>query len=42
MAGNRWRFELFSFDFAIGAILFALVSAYTLGNLVPISVFPNI
>ncbi len=32
MAGNRWRFELFSFDFAIGAILFALVSAYTIGN----------
>jgi glucose uptake protein len=31
MAGNRWRFELFSVDFALGAILLALVSAYTLG-----------
>ncbi len=31
MAGNRWRYELYSFDFAIGAILFSLVAAYTLG-----------
>ncbi len=31
LAGNRWRFELFSFDFALGAILFALISAYTFG-----------
>ncbi len=32
MAGNRWRFELFSFDFAIGALVFALLSSYTLGS----------
>jgi len=32
MAGNRWRYELYSFDFAIGAILFSLVAAYTFGN----------
>lgn len=31
MAGNRWRYEHYSFDFAIGAILFSLISAYTLG-----------
>jgi glucose uptake protein len=31
MAGNRWRFELFSVDFALGAVLFALVSAYAFG-----------
>jgi hypothetical protein len=23
LAGNRWRFELFSVDFAFGAILFS-------------------
>jgi glucose uptake protein len=32
MAGNRWRFELFSFDFAFGALAFALLSSYTLGS----------
>ncbi len=32
MAGNRWRYELYAFDFAIGAILFALIAAYTFGN----------
>jgi glucose uptake protein len=32
MAGSRWRYELFSFDFAIGAMLFALISAYTVGK----------
>jgi glucose uptake protein len=31
LAGNRWRFELFSFDFALGSIIFSLVSAYTFG-----------
>ncbi len=31
MAGNRWRYELYSFDFAIGAMLLSLVCAYTLG-----------
>jgi glucose uptake protein len=32
LAGNRWRFELFSFDFAFGALAFALLSSYTLGS----------
>jgi len=32
MAGNRWRFELFSFDFAVGALAFALLASYTLGS----------
>ncbi|MGA8030533.1 MAG: hypothetical protein WB992_25600, partial [Bryobacteraceae bacterium] len=32
-AGTRWRFELFSFDFAIGAILLALIAAFTFGTL---------
>lgn len=32
MAGNRWRFELFSFDFAIGASLLAVLAAFTLGS----------
>jgi glucose uptake protein len=31
-AGNRWRFELYSFDFALGALLFAAAAAYTLGT----------
>jgi len=31
MAGNRWRYELYSFDFSIGAILLSLVCAYSLG-----------
>ncbi|MBV8864086.1 MAG: hypothetical protein JO210_01655 [Acidobacteriaceae bacterium] len=30
---RRWRFELFSLDFSIGAILMALLTAYTLGTL---------
>jgi glucose uptake protein len=29
----RWRFELFSLDFALGAILFAVIAAFTLGIL---------
>jgi glucose uptake protein len=32
MAGNRWRFELFSFDFAIGASLLAVGAAFTLNS----------
>jgi len=32
MAGKSWRFELFSFDFAFGALLFGLLTSYTLGN----------
>jgi glucose uptake protein len=31
LAGNRWRFELYSFDFAFGAALFALISSYAFG-----------
>jgi glucose uptake protein len=31
-AGNRWRFELYSFDFAIGVLLFAAAAAYMLGT----------
>ena len=30
--GAQWRFELFYFDFAIGAILLALVAAFTFGT----------
>ncbi len=30
-----WRFELFSLDFALGAFLFAILAAYTLGMLGP-------
>jgi len=33
LAGARWRFELFYFDFAIGALLLAVVAAYTFGTL---------
>ena len=32
---RRWRFELFSLDFSLGAILLALLTAYTLGALGP-------
>src|SRR5207248_5613370 len=32
MAGN-WRFELYYFDFAIGVMLAAAVTAYTLGTM---------
>ena len=30
---GRWRFELFSCDFAAGALVFSLLAAYTLGTL---------
>ncbi len=33
LAGNKWRFELFSMDFAVGCVLFAVLAAYTLGTL---------
>jgi glucose uptake protein len=32
-AGAQWRFELFYFDFAIGAILLAVIAAFTFGTL---------
>jgi glucose uptake protein len=31
-AGPRWRFELFYFDFAVGAVAAALLAAFTLGT----------
>lgn len=30
--GSQWRFELFYFDFAIGAILLAVIAAFTFGS----------
>ncbi len=33
IAGPRWRFELFSIDFAIGAALLSIIAAFTLGSL---------
>ena len=32
IAGPKWRFELFSLDFAVGAVLVAVLAAYTLGS----------
>ncbi len=32
-AGSRWRFELYSIDFAIGAALLSAIAAFTLGTL---------
>ncbi|MBV8895104.1 MAG: hypothetical protein JO051_01225 [Acidobacteriaceae bacterium] len=32
-AGGRWRFELFSIDFSIGAMIVVLISALTLGTM---------
>lgn len=31
--GKNWRFELFYYDFGVGAVLIAVVAAYTLGTL---------
>ena len=33
LAKNKWRFELFYFDFAIGAALAFILAAYTLGSI---------
>jgi glucose uptake protein len=33
MAGPKWRFELFSFDFALGALIATLLAAFTFGTL---------
>ena len=33
LAGRRWRFELFSIDFAIGAALLSVIAAFTFGSL---------
>src|ERR1035438_3035999 len=30
---GKWRFELYYFDFAFGLLLFALIYAFTIGNL---------
>jgi glucose uptake protein len=32
LAGPKWRFELFSFDYAIGLLLTAVIAAYTFGS----------
>jgi glucose uptake protein len=32
LAGKRWRFELFYWDYVIGIFLFSLLSAFTLGS----------
>jgi len=33
LAKNKWRFELYYFDFAVGAALALIVAAYTLGSM---------
>src|SRR5579884_1153118 len=33
LAGSKWRFELFYFDFAIGVAIAALIAALTFGSL---------
>ena len=33
LAGPRWRFELYSIDFAVGVALVSLLAAFTLGSL---------
>ena len=33
LAGKKWPFQLFYWDYALGVLLFALVSAFTLGSL---------
>jgi glucose uptake protein len=33
LAGPKWRFELFSFDYAFGLLLAAVVAAFTFGSL---------
>ncbi len=38
---TRWRFELFSLDFAFGAATFALLAAYTLGTFGPEMTFSD-
>jgi glucose uptake protein len=32
LAGRNWRFQLFYYDFGCGALLFALIAAYTFGT----------
>lgn len=32
LSGHQWRFELFYFDFAIGAVLLAVAAAFTFGT----------
>ena len=32
LAGKTWRFELFYWDYVIGILLFAIISAFTLGS----------
>ncbi len=35
LAGKRWRYELFSLDFALGTVLFSCLIAVTVGNMGP-------
>jgi glucose uptake protein len=35
LSGKRWRYELFSLDFAFGTVLFSSLVAITLGNIGP-------
>ncbi|MDX2181515.1 MAG: hypothetical protein SFV18_18110 [Bryobacteraceae bacterium] len=35
LAGPKWRFELYYFDFAIGTLAAALIAAFTLGSMGP-------
>jgi glucose uptake protein len=32
-SGSQWRFELFYFDFAVGALLLSVIAAFTFGSL---------
>jgi len=32
---GKWRFELFYYDFSVGMLVFALIAAYTLGEMAP-------
>src|SRR5579859_2846678 len=33
MAGGRWRFELFYFDYSFGVLLISVIAAYTFGTM---------
>jgi glucose uptake protein len=33
LTGGKWRFELYYFDFALGALLVSVIAAFTFGNL---------
>ncbi|MFW6328027.1 MAG: multidrug DMT transporter permease, partial [Bacteroidota bacterium] len=33
LAGKTWRFELYYWDYVIGIVLLAILSAFTIGNI---------